>query len=492
MSIPPGATPAVDPGYEITSDAWSGTAPVAGRFAQDVRPWLTQEFTVAERTARPAPADPWDWRHPDVGWGLVAREPDGATRDDLVAMTDLPADIRRLVAARSGRVFRYRPAGGYALWTLTDYAGDAQPFVPAAPAGADAGELPAFLLIYGSPEQVPWRVQYILNPVRHVGRLDLTGPALTRYVDALLGEWRDSAAQWSRPVVWAVDHRMGEITTLMRDVVAEPLSGDLNADAELTPTFVDGRSVPATVAALTAALTTARPAVVVTTSHGQTGPLADPARLRADLGKLVDHDHAPLDPETLLRSWQPDGAIWFAQACCSAGADSPSAYAGLFDGDLARTFDGVAALGALTSPLPRALLGAKKPLRAFIGHVEPTFNWTLSFPPNAQPLTAQLREALYARLFLGKPVGYAMEPYYRPIGALLQGYQLAEKEFQTAFGAKAKPSLDLLVYSRVTAHDRASTVILGDPTVAIPLPPAARAPQAQAPQAQARNSSQSG
>ena len=80
-----------------------------------------------------------------------------------------------------------------------------------------------------------------------------------------------------------------------------------------------------------------------------------------------------------------------------------------------------------------------------------------------------------------------MEPYYRPIGALLQGYQLAEKEFQTAFGARARPSLDMMVYSRVTAHDRASTVILGDPTVAIPLPPAR-----QAPRAQARNSSQSG
>ncbi|MFD7025770.1 hypothetical protein [Promicromonospora sukumoe] len=486
MSALPTQAPVVGTGFEVSSDAWSGAAPVAGRFAADVRPWLTHEFTVAERTARPAPADPWDWRHPDVGWGLVAREPDGASRHDLVALTDLPADIRRLVAARDGRVFRYRPASGYALWTLTDYAGDAQPFVPAAPAGADAGELPAFLLIYGSPAQVPWRVQYILNPVRHVGRLDLDGPGLTRYVDALLGEWQDSAAQWSRPVVWAVDHAMGEITTLMRDVVAAPLDADLRADAELTPTFVDGRAAPATVAALTEALAEARPAVVVTTSHGQTGPLGDPDRLRADLGKPVDHDHALLDPDALLAAWQPDGAVWFAQACCSAGADSPSAYAGLFDGELARTFDAVATLGAVTSPLPRALLGAEKPLRAFVGHVEPTFNWTLAFPPNAQPLTAQLREALYARLFLGRPVGYAMEPYYRPVGALLQGFQLAEQEFQTTFGERAKPALDLMVYSRVTAHDRASTVVLGDPTVAIPLPPATGN------LAQTRNSTHSG
>jgi hypothetical protein len=28
-----------------------------------------------------------------------------------------------------------------------------------------------------------------------------------------------------------------------------------------------------------------------------------------------------------------------------------------------------------------------------------------------------------------------------------------------------------MVYNRVTAHDRANTVILGDPTAALPLPP---------------------
>jgi hypothetical protein len=39
-----------------------------------------------------------------------------------------------------------------------------------------------------------------------------------------------------------------------------------------------------------------------------------------------------------------------------------------------------ATAGARISPLPRALLGAEKPLRAFVGHVEPTFDWTLRDP----------------------------------------------------------------------------------------------------------------
>jgi len=46
----------------------------------------------------------------------------------------------------------------------------------------------------------------------------------------------------------------------------------------------------------------------------------------------------------------------------------------------------------------------------------------------------------------------------------------ASRSYETAKRAAAKPFLDMLVYSRVTAHDRAATVILGDPTAAIPAP----------------------
>ncbi|WP_418276910.1 hypothetical protein ACNHYB_03060 [Isoptericola jiangsuensis] len=469
-TLPARDAPALVEGYTLVADAWTGAGEPAGEFARDLRP--TTDLVLGERTMRPTPYDAWDWRSPKVGWALVAREPEGLSRQELVELVDLPGDVRRLVEARGGRVFRYRPGTTHADWTLTDYTNGMQPFTPAAPAGAGADQLPMFLLIYGAPALVPWRIQFILNPVRYVGRLDLEGAALTRYVDALLGEWKDSAARWSSPVVWAVDHQVGEITTLMRDVVAQPIHDAFAGDHELRPTFLDGRSAPATIATLTAALAEHRPALVVSSSHGQTGPLGDLEAMRADLGKPVDHHHALLDPAALLEAWQPDGAVWFAQACCSAGADSPTAYEGLVAGDLAATLRRVAELGALCAPLPRALLGADKPLRAFVGHVEPTFNWTLEFPPNRAQLTDSLRRSLYERLFAGLPVGYSMEPHYDPIGSLLQAYRNAEKEYQVTFGDAARVPLETTLYNRITAHDRASTVILGDPTVAIPPPPA--------------------
>jgi hypothetical protein len=103
--------------------------------------------------------------------------------------------------------------------------------------------------------------------------------------------------------------------------------------------------------------------------------------------------------------------------------------------------------------------------------VEPTFNWTLSFPDNAQSLTGDLKSALYGRLGRGQPVGMAMSIYYPPIAALLQQYIRSRQEYDVTDGLDAESAVRMLVYSRVTAHDRASTVILGDPTAAIPLPP---------------------
>lgn len=466
------SAPVSGPDVHVTADAWTGAEAASGPFVENRRRWALGEHGYGMQTMRPGAVDQTDWRDPRVGWGLVVAEPPDADQGALAELADLPEDLVRLVRAREGRVFRYRAASKLADWTLRDYAAGAELLTAASPVGAGAGQLPAYLLIYGSPEAIPWHVQFRLNPVRYVGRLDLDGEGLTRYVDALLGEWSGAASRWNSPVIWAVDHRNGDITTLMRDVVARPVAEAMAADNEMTPLYIDGAASAATVGRLIDALAERHPAVIVTSSHGATGPLTDLDRMRADLGLPVDADHALLDPAGLLSAWQPDGAVWFAQACCSAGAESPSAYEGLFGSNtsLENVLTGVAAVGARISPLARAALGAEKPARAFVGHVEPTFDWTLSFPPNRQTLTDDLRTSLYDRLCLGQPIGLAFAPFYRPVGSLLQGYLAEVRRQQTATGDAAQRGLDMMVYSRVTALDRASTVILGDPTVSVPLP----------------------
>ena len=67
-------------------------------------------------------------------------------------------------------------------------------------------------------------------------------------------------------------------------------------------------------------------------------------------------------------------------------------------------------------------------------------------------------------------VGLAMNDYYKAVGSQLLALGTKAKAFESTAGAAARETLDMAVYLKVTAYDRANTVILGDPTVAIPLP----------------------
>ncbi|MET0899678.1 MAG: hypothetical protein ABWY45_17355 [Mycobacterium sp.] len=465
--------PAVDSHSTITIDAFTGAEPVRGHFAANYRQWALAKPYYGRATMRPDPPDPRNWRDDRVGWGIVLPERPGMSPAELAGVGDAAPAIQELVSVRGGKVLRYRAGVGLADWTLRNYAQGDEFFTPAAAVGMGPQELPKYLLINATPSEVPWYVQFTLNPVRYVGRLDLTGLHLDNYVQALLTDWTGAGTAYSAPVVWAVEHSGNDITALMRDTVAAPVYAAFRSDDEMTAaTFLDGRTTPATVDTLCTALETNRPALVVTSSHGMTGPLSDLGAMRANLGLPVGQSNELLAPDTLMAKWQPDGAIWFAQACCSAGSDSPTSYAGLFEAGstLDTTLTAIARAGAGTAPLPRALLGAAKPARAFIGHVEPTFNWTLEFPDNRQVLTADLTTAIYEGLAGGDPVGMALSDYYRAIAALLQNYEKARRDYNATVGDAAKGPLDSLVYCRVTAHDRASTVILGDPTAAIVLP----------------------
>lgn len=125
---------------------------------------------------------------------------------------------------------------------------------------------------------------------------------------------------------------------------------------------------------------------------------------------------------------------------------------------------GVAALGARTAPLPQALLGAEKPLRAFVGHVEPTFDWTLQQPESGQFLTDGLVQALYTQLFLKRPIGHAMQRAFAKLTGLFNGYDIATKRYKRGEeGARGA-----MLYYLLAARDLRATVILGDPTGVLP------------------------
>jgi hypothetical protein len=423
----------------------------------------------APTLAPPPPPNLADWANPQVGWGLVLPYREGLSPEALASADDAPEPIRDLRAARGNApVFRYRAGSQLSITHLITYRSGVEEFVPLSSAepGVGVGRLPFYLLIYASPDMIPWEFQFILNASRAVGRLDLEAEALENYVAALKSNWGSAASNVRHSLVWSANNGQADITRLMRDSIAVGVHDLLEQDDDMDEAlFIDGFNGSATSADLLDALANLRPGFILTTSHGQTGPLDDLQAMGRDLGLLVDQDYEVMQPEEFLARWEPDGAIWYAHACCSAGSNATTIYDGLVpaDSEVDLLLRAVARLGAKTAPLPRALLGATKPLRAFVGQVEPTFDWTLRQPRTSGFLTDPLQTALYNRLFQPEPAGMALRSCYQKLGGLYAEYDEALRQFNAN-----KDTRDILLFCQLAARDVQSMVILGDPTAVLP------------------------
>jgi hypothetical protein len=457
---------------ELRVDAWCGEA-ARGPLHGDSLGWAMQrDVPEPGQTLAPAPMDLADWRHPRVGWGIVLPDRNDVPAADKARGLDAPEPIRELLAKRVGApVLRWTPNSGEGRLRRYTEDGKAPDLRFAGARGNAPNAIPRYLLIVASPEEIPWRVQCRMQVDAFVGRLDLDPAGLERYVEALLGDWPTATPQRKTPVIWAVDHGHPDITRLMRRSVADKLKAEFQDDPDHEFDVGDGfylSDAQATHVALGEALHARNPAFVVTSSHGATFPLGDVPAMQQQLGLPVDADHVVLGLSGLQSAWSGHGTIWYAHACCSAGSDAASRFAGLVEpsSSLAKTLSGVSQCGSMSAPLPRALLSSAMPARAFIGHVEPTFNWTLRDPVTGQVVTHNITSALYGELHLASnpPIGLAMNAYYDAVAGLLQDYSDAID----AVNEHAPQALERARTAKLLALDRLGMVLLGDPTVRLP------------------------
>ncbi|GCD99146.1 hypothetical protein [Embleya hyalina] len=162
----------------------------------------------------------------------------------------------------------------------------------------------------------------------------------------------------------------------------------------------------------------------------------------------------------------PSGCIRYAQACRSAGAAGESFHAGLLPvGSSAfGTVEAVDGLGTMVVPAPLELLGRESPVRAVPGHVEPTFSWTPQVDDTGQGLGGRLVSALSTHLYTGEPLGSALAEY-RPYVGELHTRWARLRESSAGGDTSVRETLTRL---RVSALDRQSLVLPGDPTAALP------------------------
>lgn len=441
-------------------NAWTGDEGADGPPGNGWDQWgRKNRFTGSDTPLAHKEADPRDFMNPEVGWGLVLPESSG-TPAQKATPYDTPEPIQQLHEYRgNGPVFRYSKERHGGVGFLRRYFPDRQhediTIVGGVQSGTEAGTIPLYLCIVGDPEEIPWSLEYQLNGLFYVGRIDLEGPALKNYVSAVCTDWADSEVDRWGTVAWAVDLGESDITHLMQSAVTDVVVDELRKDPDTADTTHYVNGADATDKSLIEALGEVAPSFVVSTSHGETR-----INSSATLGVPVDIRGKTLDPNAIGSDWHPDGAVWFAHACCSAGTDAAlgDRYLSLLDPDssAARVIDSLQAIPSQTAPLAKAALGAERPARAFIGQVEPTFDYTMWEYQTQQFVTEAFCRGLVKGLFGEKP---------QPVGMAIRRWFLhnLDKSWLEAYGKNVDPNYQ--VWCQLSILDRQSQVLLGDPAV---------------------------
>ena len=332
----------------------------------------------------------------EARWGVIF----AASADDRIRQALAPLISHR--AARLGfqpPVFTYQPG-----WSAAD-------FLAAHGVGRGFGEVdkvPYYLLIVGSPAQVPFRFQYELDPEYAVGRLDFDDAAGYADYVARLIEYESAAVvpNAREAIFWATANRGDPSTALTSQRLARPLCDGVNPARGFRTEWWGaggGAEAGASKASLAELLSRPRPpALLFTASHGLGFGRSDP-RQPAMQGALVTQEWSPgagIGPAQIFAgadlgaAANVRGLVYFAFACYGAGTpredDFAHGHAAARDTSLAQhgaagSEPGPAARviadQPFTADLPRQLL--RLGALAFIGHVERA--WGYSFLPPEAP-----------------------------------------------------------------------------------------------------------
>ncbi len=419
-----------------------------------------------------------------AGWGLVF--PYEAEASAPLA-TAILAQLEPLVAWRreqAGKRYReplvgnlgYRP-GESKLSFLAR--------LKTATAGAvDPDKLPYYLLLIGSPEQIPWAFQTHLDVQYAVGRLYFDDLAeYRRYADSVVRVEKQGSPRPRRVALWAPSNNGDPASEQSCSGLVAPLFTSLRqampglevhaalrdqADRKTLRSWLGGGETPS---------------LLLTAAHGLEYEASDPQQYERQ-GGLVCAEwpgaswSGPLPEDFFVTGDQlrrepgdASGLIAFCFSCYTGGCPQLDAYTHHREGKTR-----LLAPKPLVGGLPRALLGGlgQGSALSVIAHVDRA--WSLSFLPpgtrqQAPILTADFHSALQ-RLCSGAPVGLAMEYFnqrYAELSTLLSeriDQWVQEQKQPNSPGGGALPG-DLV--SLWTAHnDARDYVVLGDPAVRLP------------------------
>jgi hypothetical protein len=439
----------------IASVAFAIVAAMKGEEARNAR-------SVAEDQARQAITTERGLDLAQRGWGVIFAE---ELNSDLRGRLQKLLDHRRKGAGSKYLEITNR-SGETAGQMLARYGADCCALDP----------IPYYLLIVGSPQQIPYSVQYELASNHAVGRIFFEQPEqYAAYASNVVAAETNSISEAPRAVLFGTRHKGDAATKMTVTGLLQPIAASFDQDRKSWTSFdwsltgILGEQ--ATKSKLSSILTSEKPpALLFIASHGMGSSKNSPDPEERN-GAIVCAEwpgFGAVENEMIFSASDtgPDfnlrGSIIFAFVSNSAGTPRYDEFDMSFPIETRKElFE-----HDLMSRLPMRWLGVPdRGALAFIGHVDR--NWAFSIVPtkmgdgSSRPAPGLFSQTL--RLLMnGYTIGLAMDSFRRrfALNATLLTSQLA---------AQLPPSGSReLVNNRLATIDIRNYVIIGDPAVSSP------------------------
>lgn len=361
-------------------------------------------------------------------------------------------------------------------------------------AAVDPDKFPYYLLLVGSPEEIPYRFQYQLDVQYAVGRLHFdTVEEYANYARSVVAAETSGLSLGRRMAMWGPCTRGDRATELSTEHLLTPLgnwlNSDLFADAKFKQSYGQwsldtGNVGGGTKAQLGELIGGARtPALLMTASHGLYYPTDHPLH-RSHTGALLCQDWAfnsavreqdMFGGSDIASDAQLAGLIAFHFACYGAGIPGRDSFS-LYEKGITRKSDGSGgsagsqALGqSFVAQMPQRMLGHPKGgALAVIGHVDRAWGSSF-FLSGRRSDAAQLSvfRSTLQYLLEGYPVGCAMDFFNERYAATTSDLANAISEYQEDGFSDDYEDEVWMADRWLESNDARNYSLIGDPAVRV-------------------------
>jgi hypothetical protein len=341
----------------------------------------------------------------------------------------------------------------------------------AAPVSPPRG-VPYYMLIVGSPQQIPFEFQAQLDLQWAVGRLHFDKVEdYAAYAQAVVDYEKGVTPVRKKRVALWMPRNAGDIATPLlagavgTDFLGQGVSTPLGQRRhfEIAPFIGDGQATKSRLADIfRGTIDGGAPAIVFTGSHGAEWPIADPDVQRRRQGALVTQEWSrgqPLQPEhyfsgeDLPADTDVRGLFAFVFACFGGGCPDKDSYYFNADGS------NVALTPApIVASLPQALLA--RGALAVIAHVDRAFSY--GFEDIMGTPQEQLLRSPLELLMKGQRAGLAADPLNLQWSTLAAQLGLA---LGGNLPGNPQPTSGLVANLYIARDDARNYIVLGDPAV---------------------------